>query len=85
MPICLFHLKRYVLFRGVYLFLVLSLFGYTFPLSVFIMSESTASADYEDLLMSDDLPVKFNIHKRTSTMDEADVLAMVESFKIPKE
>ena len=48
------------------------------------MSESTASADYEDVLLEDS-HVKMDILKRKSTMDDSDVLALVESFRIPKD
>lgn len=49
------------------------------------MSESTASFEYEDVSMPEGSHVKKDIQLRPSTMDEGEVLAVVETFRIPKD
>ena len=49
------------------------------------MSESTASFEYEDVSMPEGSHVKKDIQLRPSTMDEGEVLAVVETFGIPKD
>ncbi|PWA65952.1 transposase (putative), gypsy type [Artemisia annua] len=49
------------------------------------MSESTSSVNYEDVSLSEDPHVKKDILKRKSVLNEADVHALVVTFKIPED
>ena len=52
------------------------LFGYTSPLLVSIMSESSVSAGPYDVIVGDDLSVKHDIQKRYSKTRPSDVVAL---------
>ena len=69
--------KRYVFISKCFLF------GYTSPLLVSIMPESSVSAGPDDVAGGDDFSVKHDIQRRYSKTFPSDVLALAQAFGVP--